>query len=90
MAADFRSIQTLVKQKEHNEVAPNIQLQKEAAIGDAQRKEKVEEPKYRYRSVEDKRTQQSNYNENKAGKYYGENEQLNINSENWINMLCDK
>lgn len=79
-----------MKQKEHNEVAPNIQLQKEAAIGDAQRKEKVEEPKYRYRSVEVKRTQQSNYNENKAGKYYGENEQLNINSENWINMLCDK
>ena len=85
MVVDFRSIQTLVKQKENNELAneaSNSQLQKETAIGDVQGKEKVEEPKYRYRRVEVKRTQQSNYNENKAEKYYGENEQWNINSEN--------
>ena len=57
-------------------------------IGDGQRKEKAEEPKSSDRSVEVKRTKQSNYNENKTENYYVEKEQQDIKRENC--MKCDK
>ena len=38
-------------------------------VGDGQRKKKEEEPKNSDRSIEIKRTQQSNYNENKTENY---------------------
>ena len=63
MAEEIRSIQTRAKQKEHNDVnkkVSNTQLQKEALIGDGQRKEKAEEPKYSGSNVEINRTKQSN------------------------------
>ena len=66
----------------------NRQLQKKTLIGDGQRKEKAEEPKYSDRSVEINRTKQSNYKENKIEKYHVEKEQQVIKSENC--MTCDK
>ena len=69
MAVETRSIQNKAKQQDHaegtNEVS-NSQLQEETLICSGQRKEKAEEPKHSNRSVELKRTQQSNYNENKT------------------------
>ena len=68
VAVKIRSIQTKAEQQEQNEKTKevsNSQLQKETLIGDGRGKEKVEEPKYRNRSVEVKRTKQPNYNERK-------------------------
>ena len=56
----------------------NNQLPKERLIGDRQRKEKAEEPKYSDRSVEINGTKQSNYNENKTGNRNNEKEQQDI------------
>ena len=66
----------------------NSQPQKETLIGDGQRKEKAEEPKYSDRSAEINRTKQSNYNENKTENYHVEKEQQDIKSENCIK--CEK
>ena len=43
---------------------------KKASFGIGQKKEKAEEPKYSDRSVEVKRTQPSNYYENKTENHY--------------------
>ena len=72
LAEEIRSIRTRAKQKEHDHVTKevlNIQLKKETLVGDGQRKKKVEEPKNSDRNIEIKRTQQSNYNENKTENY---------------------
>ena len=49
VAEEIRSVQTRDKQQEHDDVTKevsNSQLQQETMIGDGQRKEKAEEPKY--------------------------------------------
>ena len=49
VAEEIRSVQTRAKQQEHDDVTKevsNSQLQQETMIGDGQRKEKAEEPKY--------------------------------------------
>ena len=49
VAEEIRSIRTRAKQQEHDDVTKevsNSQLQQETMIGDGQRKEKAEEPKY--------------------------------------------
>ena len=87
MAVEIRSIQTKAKEQ-HDEVTKevsNSQLQKETLIGDGQRKEKAEEPKYSDRGVEIKRTKQSNYTEKKTENYYVDKEQRDISC-----MNCDK
>ena len=56
----------------------NSQLLKETLIGDEQRQEKGEEPKYSDRSVEINGTKQSNYNENKIEDCNVEKEQQDV------------
>ena len=56
-------------------------------IGDFPRKEITEEPKLSDRSVEVKRTKQSNHNENKTENSYVEKEQQDIKNENNNNRI---
>ena len=90
-AEEIRSIWTRAKQKEHYHVTKevsNSQLKKETLVGDGQRKEKEEWPKYSDRSVEINRTKQSNYNGDKTENQNVQKGQKDIKSENC--MRCDK
>ena len=83
MAVEMGNIQTKAKPQENDEVVNEVSNNhKKTSFGIGQRKEKAEEPKYNDRNVEVKRTQPSNYYENKT-----ENHQ-NIKKENC--MTCGK
>ena len=91
VAEEIRSIRKKPKQKEHGHVTKevsNSQLKKETLVGDGQRKEKEEEPKYSDSTAEIGRTKHSNYNENETENHNVEKEQKDIKSGNCIK--CDK
>lgn len=87
VAEKLSNIRTRAKQKEHDYVTKevaNSQLKKDTFIGDGQKKEREEEPRYSDRSVKFNITNHSNYNENKTENHDVKKVQKDIKSENFM------